>query len=48
MLFFAGRFRELDPHPDRAHWVASVDCPDMGWFGEATRFAPLRPAQLTS
>lgn len=39
LLFFGGRFREIRPHAAVTHWAASVDCPDLGWFG--TEFAPL-------
>lgn len=41
LVFYAGGFRALCP-PDRAHWAASVDCPDIGWFDAATDFPPLR------
>ncbi|WP_290050872.1 flavin reductase family protein [Amycolatopsis solani] len=43
LLFFAGGFRELGPR-GHAHWSASVDCPDLGWFGSAAEFAPLTAA----
>ncbi|MGW4033736.1 flavin reductase family protein [Streptomyces sp. NPDC004838] len=42
LVFFAGGFRELGPRNTHAHWAASVDCPDTGWFAATTQFSPLR------
>lgn len=47
LLFFGGKFRELGPRRSDAHWAASLDCPDMGWFGSAAEFAPF-PSALTA
>ncbi|MDA3626037.1 flavin reductase family protein [Saccharopolyspora sp. WRP15-2] len=41
LLFYAGGFRALR-EKDKAHWAASVDCPDAGWFDAGTDFSPLR------
>jgi flavin reductase (DIM6/NTAB) family NADH-FMN oxidoreductase RutF len=40
LLFFGGRFREIRPRQAGEHWAASVDCPDLGWYGTAAEFAP--------
>ncbi|SER57478.1 flavin reductase family protein [Lentzea albida] len=39
LLFFGGAFREIAART-ADHWMSSVDCPDLGWFGSG--FAPLR------
>lgn len=48
LLFFAGGFRELGPRDTDAHWGASLDCPDAGWFSATTQFSPLRPQPVAS
>ncbi|WP_199435532.1 flavin reductase family protein [Qaidamihabitans albus] len=48
LLFFAGGFRDLAQLDTDTHWAASVDCPDLGWFGAATEFAPLRSRKYAS
>ncbi|MGH3435629.1 MAG: flavin reductase family protein [Sciscionella sp.] len=48
LLFFAGGFRELGAQHDDAHWAASVDCPESGWFGAAAVFSPLRRHQAAA
>jgi len=40
LLFYGGRFRELRPHDTDAHWAASVDCPDLGWYGISLKGFP--------
>lgn len=48
LLFFSGGFRELGARNTDAHWAASVDCPDLGWFGSAAEFSPLRQQLFAS
>jgi flavin reductase (DIM6/NTAB) family NADH-FMN oxidoreductase RutF len=43
LLFFGGRFRELAPPATGVHWAASLDSPELGWFGAHPSFTPLRP-----
>lgn len=47
LLFFAGGFRELRP-PEKEHWSASVDCPEIGWFDAMSDFSQLRPHHATA
>lgn len=48
LLFFQGGFRELGALNNDAHWAAGADGPEIGWFGEATEFSPLRPHRVAS
>jgi flavin reductase (DIM6/NTAB) family NADH-FMN oxidoreductase RutF len=41
LLFFAGKFRELGQPGTSAHWGASIDSPESGWFDAATTFTAL-------
>ncbi len=41
LLFFGGKFRELGQPRTSAHWGASLDSPESGWFDAATTFTAL-------